>query len=152
MTALKLSIELVPSSLWFLNPRKAMGRAVWDKLRKEVYAEYKHVCGICGTQGRLNCHERWTYDDEAHVQTLMGFIALCDWCHHIKHLGLAGILAGRGELDYERVIQHFCEVNQCTKEEFVHERNLAFAQWDERNRYTWTADWGAYAYLMLAEK
>jgi predicted restriction endonuclease len=46
-----------------------MGRKEWDKLRKEVYAEYGHRCGICGAQGRLNCHERWSYDDETHVQT-----------------------------------------------------------------------------------
>jgi hypothetical protein len=152
MAELKLSIELVPSSLWFLNPRKAMGRAAWDKLRKEVYAEYKHVCGVCGAQGRLNCHERWIYDDKAHTQTLIGFIALCDWCHHIKHLGLAGILASQGKLDYERLILHFLEVNQCTREEFERYEAEAFSQWNERNRYTWQAAWGAYAYLMPAEK
>ena len=51
MAELKLQIELVPQSLWYLNPRKAMGQTAWDKLRKEVYAQYGHVCGICGAQG-----------------------------------------------------------------------------------------------------
>jgi hypothetical protein len=152
MAELKLCIELVPQSLWYLNPRKTMGQTAWDKLRKGVYAEYGRVCGICGAQGRLNCHERWHYDDEAHVQTLIGFIALCDWCHHIKHIGLAGILAEEGKLDYERVVQHFLEVNQCTREEFERHKAEAFKQWHERNRYPWTANWGAYAYLMSAGK
>ena len=147
---LKLCIELVPQSLWYANPRTAMGQKKWDKLRKEVYAEYDHRCGICGAQGRLNCHERWSYDDEAHVQTLVGFIALCDWCHHVKHIGLAGILAMDGKLDYERVIQHFLEVNQCTREEFDRHKTEAFEQWNERNRSPWEANWGAYAHLMAS--
>ena len=150
MAELKLQIELVPQPLWYLNPRKAMGPAAWDKLRKEVYAQYGYVCGICGARGRLNCHERWHYDDEAHVQTLVGFIALCDWCHHVKHLGLAGILAQEGKLDYERVIQHFLKVNQCTREEFERHKAGAFEQWNERNRFSWKANWGAYASLMSA--
>ena len=149
---MKLCIELVPQSLWYLNPRKAMERVPWDTLRKEVYAHYGQVCGICGVQGKLNCHERWGYDDEAHVQTLLGFIALCEWCHHIKHIGLAGILAQEGKLEYERVIQHFLTVNHCTQEEFEQHRNEAFTQWRERNRHTWTADWGAYAHLMTKQE
>ena len=147
---LKLHIELVPQSLWYLNPRTAMGRKEWDKLRKEIYAKYGHRCGVCGAQGRLNCHERWSYDDEAHVQTLVGFIALCDWCHHVKHIGLAGILAMDGKLDYERVIQHFLEVNQCTREEFDRHKTEAFEQWNERNRFPWEANWGAYAPLIAS--
>jgi len=147
---LKLHIELVPQSLWYLNPRTAMGRKEWDKLRKEIYAKYGHRCGVCGAQGRLNCHERWLYDDEAHVQTLVGFIALCDWCHHVKHIGLAGILAMDGKLDYERVIQHFLEVNQCTREEFDRHKTEAFEQWNERNRFPWEANWGAYAHLIAS--
>lgn len=58
---MKLCIELVPKSLWYANPRTTMGRPKWDKLRKEVYAQYGHVCGVCGAQGRRNCHA-WTAD------------------------------------------------------------------------------------------
>ena len=149
---MKLCIELVPQSLWYLNPRKAMGRVPWDRLRKEVYAQYGQMCGICGAQGKLNCHERWAYNDETHVQALLGFIALCDWCHHIKHIGLAGILAQEGKLEYERVIQHFLAVNQCTREEFEHHKDEAFQQWHERNRSPWAADWGVYAHLISKQE
>ena len=71
-------------------------------LRRQIYAQYHSCCGICQARGRLSCHEIWHYDDDQHVQTLQGFIALCEWCHHMKHLGLAGVLAGEGKLDYDR--------------------------------------------------
>jgi hypothetical protein len=148
MAELKLCIELVPVPLWHLNPRRAMGRTAWDKLRKEVYAQYGYKCGICEAQGRLNCHEIWQYDDEAHIQTLIGFIALCEWCHHIKHIGLAGGLAQEGKLDYERLIQHFLDVNQCTREEFELHKKQAFDQWSERSDHAWEVNWGAYASVM----
>ena len=28
--------------------------------------------------------------------TYRGFIALCDMCHHVKHIGYAGVLQARG--------------------------------------------------------
>jgi hypothetical protein len=58
----KLTIELVPSSLWWMNPRKSMKRTQWDTLRKQIYQQYNNTCGICGAPGvRLSCHERWVY-------------------------------------------------------------------------------------------
>ena len=75
----KLAIELVPSSLWWMNPRKSMKQSQWDKLRKQVYQQYNNTCGICGaTDVRLNCHERWEYSivDGVGTQKLIGFIAL----------------------------------------------------------------------------
>ncbi len=143
---LRLEIELVPSPCWYSNMRKVMTQAQWDKLRKQVYAEYGHRCGICGAHGQLNCHERWSYDDERHIQTLEGYIALCTMCHHVKHIGLAGILASEGKLDYEQVVQHFCTVNSCTREDFELHRSRAFDQWRERSKHDdWQTEFGAYA-------
>ncbi len=85
---LKLEAELVPSTSWFNNMRKVVPKAEWDRIRKRTYAEYRHRCGICSYEGRLNCHEIWHYDDHNYVQKLEGFIALCGLCHHVKHLGL----------------------------------------------------------------
>ncbi|MFH1285366.1 MAG: HNH endonuclease, partial [Candidatus Micrarchaeota archaeon] len=107
----KLEIELVPCSTWWSNLRKTIPKKKWDTLRKKVYAQYHNKCGICGAKRKLNCHELWSYDDKKHIQTLVNFIALCDMCHHVKHLGLASILASRGQLDYETVINHFMKVN-----------------------------------------
>lgn len=139
---LRLSIELVPQTCWYSNMRKVLSRAEWDKLRKQIYAQYEHQCAICGAKGTLHCHEIWLYDDEAHRQTLQGFIALCEWCHHVKHIGLAGILANEGKLDYEQVVAHFLEVNQCNRERFESHRAEAFQQWRGRSRHQWKTDLG----------
>lgn len=141
---LKLTIELVPRTSWFNNMRKMIPRPEWDKIRRRTYAEYGHRCGICGFKGRLNCHEIWRYDDYSHVQKLHGFIALCDLCHHVKHIGFAGVLATRGELDYGSVVRHFMNVNDCDRETFEKHREVAFDQWKQRSQHQWNVDLGEY--------
>lgn len=145
---LQLMVELVPRPCWYNNMRKVMSRSVWDALRKQVYGDYHHQCGICQARGRLHCHEIWHYDDDQHIQTLQGFIALCQWCHHVKHLGLAEILAREGKLDYTRVIAHFLTVNGCTLKDFEEHRRQAFVQWRARNRHEWRTDLGTSASLV----
>jgi hypothetical protein len=145
---LRLTVELVPRPCWYSNMRKVIPRSSWDVLRRQVYAQSHYQCGICQARGRLHCHEIWHYDDEQHVQVLQGFVALCEYCHHVKHLGLAGILAGEGKLDYDRVVAHFLTVNDCSLEDFERHQRQAFAQWRARSRFEWRTDLGAYAYLV----
>ncbi len=140
MEDLKLTIELVPSTSWYNNVRSAVPRSAWDKLRRRTYADYGYKCGICGAQGRLNCHEIWRYDDGNQVQALAGLIALCDMCHHVKHLGRAGLLAAEGKLDYEKVVQHYMRVNACDRQTFEVHKTAAFRKWRERSRTGWTVD------------
>ena len=147
---LELIVELVPSTSWYNNMRKAVSKADWDKIRKGIYKQHNHKCGICQSHSRLNCHEIWQYDDQQHIQTLTGFIALCDWCHHVKHIGLAGILAKKGELDYEQVIQHFMRVNDCDRETFLNHRAEAFAQWRERSQHEWQVELGEYKNMVAS--
>jgi hypothetical protein len=146
-----LFAELVPSTSWYDNLRNAMTKTDWDYIRKEVYAYYDHQCGVCGVGGTLHCHEVWQYDDTNHTQTLDGFVALCPWCHHIKHLGLAGILASRGELDYERLIAHFMTVNQCTRNAFLWHREAAMSQWERRSKHQWRVELGEYQSMVQTE-
>jgi hypothetical protein len=141
---LKLTIELVPQTSWYSNMRSLVTRSEWDKIRKNAYAEYGHKCGICGASGKLNCHEIWDYDDKTHFQNLAGFIALCDLCHHVKHIGLAGILADQGKLDYDAVVEHFMKVNDCNRKVFEQHKIEAFAQWRERSQHQWTVDLGEF--------
>lgn len=148
---LRLSIELVPETCWYANVRGILPPAQWDALRREVYRASSHRCAVCGAGGKLHCHEVWTYDDAYHMQTLQGFRALCASCHHIKHLGFAGILAGRGKLDFERLIAHFCAVNSCDRATFERARAAAFAQWHERSRLEWQTDFGGLLPPLLAE-
>jgi hypothetical protein len=141
-STLRLTIELVPQSCWYSNLRQVLPREAWDRLRRQVYTACGYRCAICGTRGQLHCHEVWSYDDAAHVQRLEGFQALCADCHHIKHLGHAGILASQGKLDYERLVAHFLRVNQCDRATFERHQAEAFAQWEERSRHEWTTDFG----------
>jgi hypothetical protein len=138
--ALRLTIELVPRTCWHNNLRQALSSAEWDRLRRHVYAQFGHRCAICGAGGRLHCHEVWDYDDSAHVQALRGLLALCEDCHHVKHIGLAGVLASEGKLDYERIVAHFLRVNGCDRETFRRHYEAAMAQWAERSRYEWLPD------------
>lgn len=144
----KLKIELVPSTSWYNNLRKYTTKDDWDKIRKKAYADYRYKCGICGASGRVNCHEIWEYDDKKQVQKLIGFIALCDMCHHVKHIGLAGILSSKGELDYEKVIEHFIKVNNCDRKTFEEHRKRAFKEWRERSQYQWHIDLGEYKIII----
>jgi hypothetical protein len=141
-SVLRLTIELVPASCWYSNLRNALPREAWDEIRGRVYAACEYRCVVCGAGGKLHCHEVWSYDDTARVQRLEGFRALCENCHHIKHLGYAGILASQGKLDYERLVAHFLRVNRCDHATFRRHRSEAFAEWEERSRHEWTTDLG----------
>lgn len=150
MKDLKLTIELVPQTSWYNNLRKVVTPQTWDAIRRQAYRDAGYRCGICGARGQMNCHERWAYDDDAHVQTLLGFIALCSLCHHVKHIGLAAILAAEGELDYEEVIAHFMRVNECDRATFEAHRQHAVRVWQERSQAAWTVDLGDYAAVVTA--
>ena len=143
---LKLTIELVPRTSWYNNLRNRMSKESWDKVRKTAYWEHGYRCVVCGVSDvQLHCHEVWEYDDDKHTQTLKGFVALCPMCHHVKHIGLAGILADKGELDFGTVVSHFMQVNSCDKAAFWKYHDEAFALWEARSQYQWTVDLGEYA-------
>ena len=143
-----LTIELVPATSWYNNLRGILPKEVWDKIRERIYATYNYKCGICGTGGKLNCHEIWEYDDKNHVQKLVGFIALCDLCHHVKHIGHAGILASKGKLDYQKVVRHFMKVNACNRNTFQKHMKDAFDKWNERSQHEWSIHIGEYENLI----
>ncbi len=141
---LKLRIELVPSTSWYNNLRTVLSQHDWDKIRKKAYVNYGHRCGICRNRGKLNCHEIWDYDDNNYIQKLVGFITLCTLCHHIKHIGLAQILASEGKLEYKEIIKHFMKVNNCDDKAFKEHKESAFNDWEKRSKHQWTLDLGEY--------
>ena len=83
-----------------------------------------------------------------HIQKLVWFTLLCKMCHHVKHIGLAGILADEVKLDYDSLIEHFCRVNGCTKKEFEQYRDKAFEVWENRSGHDWKQDFGECAMLI----
>lgn len=120
-------------------------RKIWDSIRQEHIEQNGKKCEVCGRiEGVFNLHEIWSYDDANHVQKLDGFILLCTWCHHVKHIGLAGILADEGKLNYEELVKHFCAVNSCSENDFKQHVEEAFSVWRKRSLYPWTQDFGKY--------
>lgn len=150
---MKLSVELVPSTVWYSSLYRLLPTEVWNDIRNEIIRQNGRKCQICGeTEGKMNLHEIWKYDDANHVQKLEGFILLCEMCHHVKHIGLAGILANEGKLDYDEVMKHFCRVNNCSKTDFKKHVDEAFETWGERSKHSWKQDFGKYQEFVKNEK
>ena len=150
---MKLSAELVPSTVWYSSLYRLLPKEVWDKIRSDIIEQNARKCQICNeTEGKMNLHEIWKYDDENHIQKLGGFILLCEMCHHIKHIGLAGILADEGKLDYDEVVKHFCRVNNCSEKDFKNHVDEAFRIWRERSGHSWNQDFGKYQEFVKNKK
>jgi len=146
---MKLEIELVPETVWESNIRNLLPSPEWDKIRKEQYKKAVYKCEICGINAKLHCHEKWEYDDENHIQKLVGFIALCENCHMIKHAGFSmHTIEGRKKYDKNKLIEHFCKVNNCKKEDFLKHEEEAFDKWEEKSNSEWTQDFGLWNELI----
>jgi len=142
---LKLTAELVPKTAWNKSLAKLLPRSVWNSIRANFIKENGRKCQICGeTEGRMNLHEIWNYEDVNHTQKLDGFILLCSMCHHVKHIGFAGILSQEGKLDYDSVVRHFCKVNNCSLTESERHVKDTFAIWRERSKHRWKQDFGEF--------
>ena len=146
--SLKLSIDLVPVTARENSVRKNVSGGVWEEIQVECFKTYDNKCGLCGAGGKLACHEVWDYDDTTHTQRLNGFIALCQDCDNIKHIGIAQIRADKGEVDFGLLIEHFCAVNKCSREIFDVNYFQTFAMFMQRNAFSWRPDYGNYSYLI----
>lgn len=133
-----LTIELVPKTGWNKNLRSMLSDTEWDRVRRETYTSAGYRCEICGGVGDrhpVECHERWEYDDEKHVQRLVGLVALCPLCHMAKHLGFAEM---KGRM--EDVAAHMMAVNGWTRDQFEEHRRKAFEVWKKRSARSWAVD------------
>lgn len=133
-----LTIELVPSSVWYVNLRSELSKAEWDHVRKACYKKAGYECEICGGKGPkwpVECHEIWEFNDEEKTQTLKGVIALCPDCHKVKHIGLAG---KRGE--GVKAQEHLAKVNGWSVKDARKYIRLAFEVWEERSHHDWALD------------
>ena len=151
---MKLTIELVPRPCWnkSLSHLHSKGKfPLWEDVRKAVLAACSTRCALCGDKRKKNmhCHEIWEYDDVQNAQSLKTVIGICNMCHHVKHIGLAEILARQGKLNYDKVVEHFCRVNECTKTEFQTHALEAFRIWDERSEKEWATHFGPYNDMVM---
>lgn len=137
-----LAIELVPATAWGNNLRACMTSAQWNRIRKNQYRLANHQCEICGQKGTsqgydwpVECHEVWHYDDVKHIQTLVRLIALCPFCHAVKHFGLTE-MRGRKK----QATDHLAEVNSWTAKQTAAHIANAMVVWQERSKYVWGLD------------
>jgi hypothetical protein len=152
---MKLTIELVPTTSWYNNVRSQVSRPVWDLLRKDCYRKAKHKCEICGLTGLVQgfkwpveCHEIWEYDDKNHTQTLTGLIALCPWCHKVKHAGRTITVDNQTEL----VVRQLMKVNNMNRHDAEVYIFNALALHNKRSRFSWTVDISILNGLIAAAK
>ena len=145
---MKLKIDLVPKTAWYSNLRAKIPKEEWDKIRKQSYADAKHKCAICSAKEKLNCHEIWEYDDIKHIQKLNGFIALCDNCHMIKHIGFAEIQASKKLLNMGKLIKHFMDINKVNKKFFEDHYTKSFEVWKKRSKHKWETNLSKWSFLI----
>ncbi len=153
--AFKLSIELVPSTIWYhsiYNYYKKINQiGKWHELKQFLFETEGEHCWICKKENTfLEAHEFWEYDDYRHIQKLTAIHHICDLCHKIKHIGLwchtieGPLKLKKQGLTRDQLVDHFCRVNKCTADDFLKHEEHAFALWDKRSKYRWKQDLGIY--------
>jgi len=131
----RLTIELVPSPCWGKNVRALVSPDEWQGIQETVFGHASGKCQVCGFQGNLHCHEVWRYDELSGVQALAGFLALCRFCHEVKHIGLAK-LHGL----YRQAIAHLARVNRWSKRAAEKYADECFETYERRSRREWRQD------------
>lgn len=156
---MKLSVELVPRPLWGKSLEQRLKHRVWRKLRAEAIGRTNDRSDACGAgpqerRGRsLHVHEVWTYNDDEHVQTLVGLRPLCGTCSACTHFGRAGAMTAReASIDLDAMREHPARVNGIMREQVQEHIGTAFDQWRIRSAGpTWRQDYGEYFALLSAE-
>jgi hypothetical protein len=126
----KLTIELVPSSCWFLNVRSSVNPKDWDKIRKLYAKAADNKCQICGGRG-----PKWPVECHDKIQKLAGMISLCPKCHEVKHFGFARV-KGREKV----AINHLAKINQWSEAVAKQYVIDSFRIWERRSKTPWTLD------------
>jgi hypothetical protein len=127
--------ELVPEPLWGRSAHKMLGsKAVWkQQIRGDAMADARNSCSVCkSSDGRMTCHEKWSYDDRQFIATLLGFEIHCAKCDLVVHAGRAFNL-GYGAA----VISHLCAINGWDPEHAMAVIQDAMDVWTKRSRKRW---------------
>lgn len=138
----KLFVELVPSTCHFSNVRTTIKASEWDKIRFMSYEAAGNKCEICKSTGKeqgykhnVECHEIWEYDDENHIQKLVGLISLCPTCHQVKHIGRA-IAIGKQTACFIQL----AKVNKWTQKQIDEHIVASFELHKQRSKHKWDLD------------
>ena len=136
MKKYKLNFELVPEELWYANLRSILRAEDWDVVRRDAYKRAGYRCRICGADGRMEAHEKWSYDDKRAVQKLEDVLALCHNCHLVKHIGRTQLMGKEGV-----AMAHFMKVNACSQMDYHNALARANEEYRARNKVEgWVTD------------
>jgi hypothetical protein len=149
---LRLKICMVPQPLFGRNLRSVLTELAWKRLRRQKLAEAEGKCQICGAivkeERNLHIHEEWSYDERSRVATLTGLRVICQRCHACVHFDLTVTLARQGKIDpqqVQKVIDHFCSVNEVDISVFTEHRHHAQSEWTRRSKCNnWSIDLGRF--------
>ncbi len=133
-----LFVDLVPNSAWFSNMRSELTKEEWELVKKATFKTARNLCEICGDRGPqhpVECHERWHYDLQTKVQTLVRTIALCPACHESTHFGLARVKGRDREAK-----QHLMHVNGWDDAKANQHILQAMNEWQQRSKIKWKLD------------
>lgn len=138
----QLLVELIPKTCHYSNVRTTVKPSEWDKIRHISYESANNKCEICGDTGKnqgykhaVECHEIWHYDDEKHIQKLIGLISLCPLCHLTKHIGRA-IAMGKDKICHVQM----SKVNKWNQEQILEHILASFELHKERSKHEWELD------------
>ncbi len=138
LSAPKLTVELVPSTCWFSNVRSNVSVEDWRRLQQMTFRQAGDRCEICegrGTRWPLECHEVWRYNDDTRAQVLERLIALCPWCHSVKHMGRSMIYGKE-----DTAFWHLSKVNRWSLEETKIYLKNQFQICEKRSAHSWKLD------------
>lgn len=125
-------VDLVPRSAWFANLRNMLPVTQWRTLSQYVINRAGKECEICGSSTRLEAHERWEFNESTLEQKLVRIICVCKLCHLSIHIGLAGILGIRNEVD-----SHIRRVTSWSKQDLRRHVEEARNRWERISYYPW---------------
>jgi hypothetical protein len=127
-------VDLIPSSSWCASLANMLVPSSWRMLREVTHLR-AGGCQDCGSRDRIECHESWSYDESAGVQTLRGLVALCSACHETRHLGFASV---RGR--YAFALSRLVAINRIERHEVAGYEALIFQRFERRSRMDWSLD------------
>lgn len=134
-----LRADRLPSTVWGSNLRAFLPRAGWQSLSRQTTERAGRQCEVCGMQApaarTLDCNELWSFDAETSTQSLVGVIALCEWCHLTQHSGRATNL-GRAE----HVIDVLAHINRWSRQRAWRDFDESAERFRSMSRIEWDLD------------
>jgi len=127
-------VDLIPSTSWSASLANMLLPAAWQVVRQRAL-ESSGGCEECGAWRNIEAHERWSYDEAAGIQKLLGIRAMCALCHETQHLGLATV---RGRFDF--AFSRLCVINRIQKIEQEAYRRSIVEKYEARSRREWSLD------------